>query len=274
MLNRHSSDVLVIRTNYDSVPSRIDELKRVLPIDQLRQAESIAIKINFCDARTPETGAVTDIRVLDAVLAWIRSANTECRICVVESDGIAVLANDYRRWFGVDAVLARWNAEWVNLTEEPQITRHIKGRHLSEVPVPKVLNDSYVISLSKLKTNLLSTITCALKNQYGCLPMVDKFKYHPYLADVITDINLAMRPDAFIVDGIIGLGGIQGPTFGTPIQAGVILAGIDPVAVDAACCKIMGYQPLLVSHVRKCLAGRSWQPALQPSRGSPTRGRF
>ena len=87
--------------------------------------------------------------------------------------------------------------------------------------------------------------------------MIDKFKYHTDLSDVIHDVNQAIRPGLFIVDGIVAHGGIQGPSFGTPIRAGIVLAGRDPVAVDAVCCKVLGYNPMLVGHVRKsAMSGR------------------
>ncbi len=246
------SAVLSIQTSYDDIHRSIGRLDEVLDIAGIRAARKIGIKINLCDARTPDTGAITDPRFLDALLEWLRGLNADAEVAVLESDGLSVLADNYRDWFGIDEILDKWEAGWINLTREPQVPTTIAGRHLKEVPVPQILKEAYLISLSKLKTNLLSTITCALKNQYGCLPMVDKFKYHTDLSDVITDINLAVPVKAFIVDGIRGHGGIQGPAFGTPIHAGVVLAGRDPVAVDAACCKVMGYRPTLVSHVRKC----------------------
>ena len=45
-----------------------------------------------------------------------------------------------------------------------------------------------------------------------------------------------------IVDGIVGMEG-NGPIQGTPKHAGVLVAGRDPVAVDATCCRIMRIDP-------------------------------
>jgi len=43
-----------------------------------------------------------------------------------------------------------------------------------------------------------------------------------------------------VVDGIIGMEG-EGPYAGDPVRCGVIIAGFDPVAVDAVCAKLMGF---------------------------------
>lgn len=252
MVLLRKSPVLALRaSSCEALAAPIDRLDRFVVDPELDRATAISVKINLCDARTAETGATTDPRFLDALLGWLRARNPAARLFVTESDGLSVLGDRYRQWFGVNEVLARWDASWLNLSEQPIVQVPIRGRHLKQVPIPRPLLESYVVSLSKLKTNLLSVMTCALKNQFGCLPQVDKFKLHPWLADVIVDVNLALRPRLFVVDGIVGHGGIQGPSFGIPIRAGVILAGSDPVAVDAACCHVMGYSPLLVSHVRK-----------------------
>jgi uncharacterized protein (DUF362 family) len=251
------SPVLAFSTSYENIHATIDRLGQIWPVDEVQQARHITAKINLCDARTPETGAIIDPRFLDALLGWVRSKNASARISLTESDGIAVLADHYRKWFGIDEILSRWNADWINLSREDEVLVPIQGRYLKEVPVARVLLESCFLSVSKLKTNLLSTITCALKNQFGCLGRIDKFKLHPHLADVISDVNLAIRPTAFVIDGVIGHGGIQGPAFGTPIRANVVLGGRDPVALDSACCQVLGYQPLLVAHVRRAwLSGR------------------
>jgi uncharacterized protein (DUF362 family) len=45
-----------------------------------------------------------------------------------------------------------------------------------------------------------------------------------------------------VIDGILGMEG-DGPVGGTPIHMGLALAGMDPVAVDAAAAMLMGFDP-------------------------------
>jgi len=106
-----------------------------------------------------------------------------------------------------------------------------------------LFEDSYFITMAKMKTHSLTKISCALKNQYGCLMEKRKIKFHRFLDDAIMDANLAMRPDFCLVDGIVGLGTARGPVWGIPINARSIVAGSDPVAVDCVCAKIMGLIP-------------------------------
>jgi hypothetical protein len=60
-----------------------------------------------------------------------------------------------------------------------------------------------------------------------------------------------------IVDGIVGMEG-NGPIQGTPKSAGVLVAGRDPVSVDATCCRIMKINPLQVGYLRLAMAAESF----------------
>jgi uncharacterized protein (DUF362 family) len=57
-----------------------------------------------------------------------------------------------------------------------------------------------------------------------------------------------------LVDGIVGMEG-NGPIQGTPKTAGVLVAGSDPAAVDATCCRIMRIDPAKVGYLRLAAEG-------------------
>ena len=57
-----------------------------------------------------------------------------------------------------------------------------------------------------------------------------------------------------IVDGIVGMEG-NGPVQGTPKTAGVLVAGSDPVAVDASCCRIMRIDPARIDYLKLAATG-------------------
>ena len=98
---------------------------------------------------------------------------------------------------------------------------------------------------SSMKTHSITKISCALKNQFGCIPIKRKVQFHPHIDDVIVDANLAMKPNFSIIDGIIGLGGAQGPIWGPPIHSKTIIASPDTV-----CAKILGFHPNFIGHIK------------------------
>jgi uncharacterized protein (DUF362 family) len=90
-----------------------------------------------------------------------------------------------------------------------------------------------------------------MKNMFGLLPDKLKGKYHMKgINKVIVDINTVLKSALTIIDGFVGMEG-HGPSDGTPVQMDLIIAGKDPVATDATACRVMGFDPHEISHIRK-----------------------
>lgn len=218
--------------------------------DEIRSKKSVAIKMNLCGLRGPETGAVTHPAFLDAFLGEIRDrCGNAVEVAVVESDATVSLPGLFLKWFGFAEILEKWGAKFVNLTTGP------KGEAIREGPlrgqrIPKILEESYLISLAKLKTHSLTKISCALKNQFGCIPHPRKTRYHKHLDEVIVEANRYFKPDLSVVDGIIAMRGRDGPSHGVPFHANVVLGSVDPVACDSACAKLLGFRPRGVRHLQ------------------------
>ncbi len=193
------------------------------------KSDQICVKINLCECRTPETGAVTDPRFLEAFLLYVKNHLSPEAIFVVESNATTARPNLIMKWLGYEKVLRRFNATWVNLSATPTATVRIQGRHSRELDVPQLVLDSCLVSLAKLKTHILTKISCGLKNVYGCLPYPRKIVFHSFLDDMIVDANLAMRPAFSVIDGVISHVGTQGPAYGIPVKVNAILAGADSV---------------------------------------------
>jgi uncharacterized protein (DUF362 family) len=246
------STVSISLSQYEDAFENIQRMLTHLPPLGISNNDTVIIKINMCDARMPETGAITHPLFLDAVLKYLRTYYENLNIFVVESDAAVVLADKFIRWFGYVPVLQKWNAEFINLSTQKITHRKMDGRYFKNIPVPEIFDKSYFfITLPKLKTNPLPTITCCLKNQFGCLPTPEKNIYHPLLDDVIADVNKVLRPDLCLVDGIIAMGGTWGPAFGVPIPLNTIISSQDPVAVDAFGARMMGFNPWFIGHIRK-----------------------
>lgn len=215
-------------------------------------ARRVAIKVNLCDYRKPETGAVSHPEVVAALLEVLRARYPQAEISLCENDASGTLVENLWGYLGLDRVAADYNARCVSLPKEEWVRVPIRGLHFQEVEVPRLFLDcDLFINHPKLKTHGKTKITCALKNLFGCYRPKDKGPLHKFLDAAIVDINLAIRPHLVIVDADLCVEGNRGPTQGLPKKLGLFIGGKDPVAVDAFCARLMGFRHNGIGHIRK-----------------------
>ena len=108
--------------------------------------------------------------------------------------------------------------------------------------IPKtMLEADYVVNLAKMKTCAHTTVTLGIKNLYGCFQEAKKSRLHKKLDEVLPYLAKMIRTDMTVIDGLTCMEG-NGPVVGNPRRMGVIVAGIDVVAVDSFCCRAHGLQ--------------------------------
>jgi len=87
----------------------------------------------------------------------------------------------------------------------------------------------------------------------GILPRPDRRAMHTFgIAQSIVDMNLGIKPDLSIVDGSVGQDG-EGPLYGDKADLQVLVAGRNSLAVDLACCQVVGVRPRDVPHLKLAL---------------------
>jgi uncharacterized protein (DUF362 family) len=151
---------------------------------------------------------------------------------------------------GLGDVLKQHDVPFVDLNHDEPVKTPNLGRltGLEYLYLSKTIATAdVVISLPKLKTHHWAGATLSLKNLFGTLPGIcygwPKNELHwRGIDNSIVDIALTRTPDLAIVDGIIGMEG-DGPLNGNAKPMGVLVMGIDPLAVDATCCRLMMLDP-------------------------------
>jgi uncharacterized protein (DUF362 family) len=211
----------------------------------------VLIKVNFITVETWDTGATTDPIVVEAIIRRLKNLPVE--IYVVESDATMTSADKAFEVTGMKAMSESNGVQCLNL-------RHVKdrvkidipnGEALKSIEVPRIVTESAIISAAKLKTHTSTKVTLGMKNMFGLLPDKFKGKYHAKgIEKVIVDINTVLRPALTVIDGFVGMEG-RGPVGGTPIKMDLIIAGNDAVATDATASRVMGFEPMEITHIRK-----------------------
>jgi uncharacterized protein (DUF362 family) len=65
----------------------------------------------------------------------------------------------------------------------------------------------------------------------------------------IVEINLLRKPDFVVIDGILAGEG-NGPTNNDPVDAQIVFAGCDAMAVDTIASYFMGFTPQKLPHLK------------------------
>ena len=126
-----------------------------------------------------------------------------------------------------------------------------------------------VISLPKLKTHNLTTLTCGLKNVYGIVNGPAKSRFHVKypsplaMSAFLVRVFGTFKPQLTIADAIVAMEG-NGPAHGHPVPVGALLGSRDTVALDAVACRALRISPSAVPMIR--LAAKSQLGQMDESR--------
>ncbi len=210
----------------------------------IKPNSTVVIKPNAGHKFLPETSVNTSPEVVAAVIREIRKAQPK-EIILAEA---AATGQDTLECFEVSG--QRKAAEDAGVDKIIDIKREkdlisipIRDARsgLTKVLLPRFLLEAeHIINLPIFKSHVAMVFTGALKNLKGVVQ--DKVHQEMHRADLalaMLDLWSILKPDLQIVDMIRPAEGF-GPLSTLPIDFGCIVAGKDPVAVDATCCRMVG----------------------------------
>ena len=143
----------------------------------------------------------------------------------------------------------------LNLDEVTRVRPAKQFSRIKKLYLPNTaLRADLLVSMAKMKTHHWVGATLSMKNLFGTVPSgiygwPKNMLHWAGIDESIADLHAAFPRQFAIVDGIVGMEG-NGPIQGTPKQAGVLVAGSDPAAVDATCCRIMKIDPYQIDYLR------------------------
>ena len=157
---------------------------------------------------------------------------------------------------GLTPHLNKRQIEFVDLNRDELRKVKLKANYsgLGELWLPRsVLDSDLIVSMPKVKTHHWAGVTLSLKNMFGILPGV-KYGWPKNLLhwsgihESILDICATVPIHFVIADGITAMEG-NGPLQGNARQLGKIVLADDPVAADATCARLMGFDPQQIRHL-------------------------
>lgn len=156
---------------------------------------------------------------------------------------------------GYSKIAKTLNIPLINLHTGEIVELPLKdGLVARSVKIHKMLTEvDLVCSIPIMKTHVLATVTLAMKNLIGLYPGKEYFAMRSWLHDralekgsngvayEIIDINRSVKTGLSIIDATIAMEG-NGPTAGSLVDMGLIIAGTSPLATDMVGASIMGFE--------------------------------
>ncbi len=210
--------------------------------------ERILLKPNLLVASAPEKVVTTHPAVFGGIARHLQAAGA--RLSYGDSPGFGGTGLTARR-AGLSEVAEALAIAPADFSTGRQVSFPDGGLIKQFVIADGVLAADGIVSLPKFKTHGLTRITGAIKNQFGCIPGMLKGEFHARMPNVdrfcqmLVDLNRLLRPRLYVMDGIVAMEG-NGPRNGTPRPMNVLLLSSDPVALDAAVCRMVNLDPELV----------------------------
>lgn len=233
------------------VETTVDALKLIEADIGRAMAESgkkqILIKPNYINSKHPSTGITTDSRVIEGIVEFLRTVKKISDVVIGEGSGFADTFQAFKI-AGVDAVADRWGVKLVDLNKDEFVEAQVPNPlSLKRIRVAKTALESTIISVPKLKPHRIATVTLSMKNMMGALASKGSMHRGTSLSENIADLASVLTPSLAVIDGIIAGEGHE--TSGDPVPMNLVIAGTDPVAVDAVGTTVMGIAPEGVKHL-------------------------
>ena len=205
----------------------------------------VLIKPNYINTEPPSTGITTDSRVIEGIVAFLKKHRVN-EIVIGEGTGYGDTLDAFKV-AGVNEVAEKWKVRMLDLNRDEFIeVKPDDAVTLKKVKIAKTALSSTIVSVPKLKPHRLTGVTLSLKNMIGA--MTPKGSMHRHLSQNIADLASAITPRIAVIDGIIAGEGHE--TSGNPVEMNLVIAGTDPVAVDAVGAAVMCIAPESVKHLQ------------------------
>ncbi|KKS44783.1 MAG: hypothetical protein UV07_C0003G0018 [Candidatus Azambacteria bacterium GW2011_GWB1_42_17] len=217
------------------------------------QGKKLVLKVNVVWDRLYPSCTTTPMVIEGILKTILESKKFEAKnIVIADTDTAAIMHADVAfKVLGIENLAKKYGVSVINLSQTDFKEVLFKNALiLHKLKISKVLLEAdTIITVPVLKTHSYSTMTGALKNQWGCIHDL-RHNYHMVLNKAIADVNnfFKSRITFAVMDGLFGMEG-QGPKTGTPRKIGYVFASPDRVSLDTAVAQVMGLDPQKIRHI-------------------------
>ncbi len=159
---------------------------------------------------------------------------------------------------GYEQELQLHNIPFVDLNRDQLVRMQLAASYtdLECLWLPRtVLAADFIVSMPKVKTHHWSGVTLSMKNMFGVVPgnkygWPKNILHWVGIQQSVLDVCATVPIHFVIADAVLGMEG-NGPLNGSPRPLCTVVLADDPVAADATCARLMGFEPGRIPHIRE-----------------------
>jgi uncharacterized protein (DUF362 family) len=257
-----TSTVAVFRTSPDRVLEDTAEVMRLAGVEAALPRDRTTILKDNISWHFPFLSANTTPWQLEGVIRGLQALGYP-ELSSVHNDTVVTNPFKGERLNKLAPLYARYGVEerynfraedvtWVPY--EPKAEMLALRRIFPEgICLPDYFFGKNVVHLPTMKCHIYTTTTGAMKNAFGGLLNTRRHYTHTWIHETLVDL-LAIQKEIHsgvfaVMDGTLAGNG-PGPRTMVPVQADLMLASADQVAIDALAAKLMGFDPLAIPYIR------------------------
>jgi len=226
--------------------------------DALCGQERILVKPNLVEVLPPPI--TTPVGLVAALVDYLRKKAPAAEIIIAE--GCGSKKYDTARPFeelGYADLARRYGIKLLDLNLAKLVS--VSNPDCCRWPqmyLPAIVFESFLLSVPVLKAHTLAGVTLTMKNMMGLAPPRyyqqgghwKKAAFHERIQEAIFDLNRYRTPDFTLLDATVGMrdAHLRGATCDPPPN--LLVAGFDPVAVDAFATGLLGRDWRQIDHIR------------------------
>lgn len=255
-LDRRPKQSRVAILNADEYSQKLDQILaaglRLFPLDL--RGKRVVLKPNLVDYAPGDAINTHPLVVLAAVESFRRLGAQS--VMVAEGPGHQRDTELVLCQSGYEQCLRDEKIRFVDLNRDELIRTRLCANYtgMKHLWLPRtVVESDFLVSMPKIKTHHWSGVTLSMKNMFGVVPgerygWPKNILHWRGIQESILDICATVPIHFVIADGVIAMEG-NGPLNGTPRHMGKIVLADDPVAADATCARLMGFDSGRIVHI-------------------------
>ena len=198
--------------------------------------KKIGIKPNLVAPSEAFLGATTHPEIVAGIIEYLQEAGFQ-NIIMLEGSWVGDKTRESMKVCGYEKLSEMYKVPFKDMQADPGELTECGGMELEICREAKSLD--FLINVPVMKGHCQTKITCALKNMKGLLPNREKRHFHAMgLHKPIAHLAVGLHQDFILVDNICGDWDFEDG--GNPVEMNRLIAGRDPVLVDAFVCHEMG----------------------------------